>query len=891
MADKILSTLVFDTVTQSYANVPPAQAPLLINDNGDLIFNTQNLSLYNSGSNNRILKNDSNSLVTDNVLVGSNNSYIYGNPHTIINACNSYISGNNLHPDGTTYQYLNSIYNSSYSCVINSLGSKIDSSCTTYISGSTNSSAQNAFYACMFGASNSTIIGGTYSLMNGRWLEISPTGRVTDGTFRGSCNNIIAGGYELRTKEANYDKQRFTGVLGTGWANQIGAAGLILNRDGLLLGGQCNDLITSQKSSIIGGACNSISGTTNILELTRFSNYIAKWKLNENNVIISSKCSKILDQVSESMILGGDSNCIVGLDFPWYYSGIDPSLAYGERYSRVICNANIIGGKQNIICTASNCSSIISSTSSKILSGSLNSIIIGGSEGTITTQSCYSIIGGRASCLNGCYSNIGGGFSNFLSGNYSFIGGGRGHDNNGHCSAIVGGAFHNIEKTSENSFIGGGAGNNISGSYSSIAGGYINCVASDYSFIGGGCQNCVTATAPYGYALGGRRVIVTHSGAAVLGDGEDRDHTSWRKNNLVLDFACGVYFKNGSQYIHGNLQFEDDLKFNQMVEFNEDTLFYKNVNFSLMPKISGIGFLLSGEPTIVYTTGYQTINGIKTFNVAPIVSGNPLITGNLSLYATTTNLASTGSTLVNSINSLSGTLTGNYVTRSNGQFTNRPNVNGTGVLLSGEVPTSQVDLSTTVRTTGNQNVSGVKAFASRPTVNGTGVFLIGQDLAIPIYMNGTQQGNASLLNFAGDPISVSIAGTQATINVASPSIQNGVYTTGNQTISGVKNFFSRVQVNGTGVLLSGEGIPSPIAIFNNGSSQGNASSLNFAGAGISVNTAGAQATITVTSSTQTTTIPTSSNSAGVSGSFAISDDYFYFCKRPNKWARTALSEW
>ena len=281
----------------------------------------------------------------------------------------------------------------------------------------------------------------------------------------------------------------------------------------------------------------------------------------------------------------------------------------------------------------------------------------------------------------------------------------------------------------------------------------------------------------------------------------------------------------------------------------------------------------------VNLTGNQTIDGIKTFNVAPIVGGNPLITGNLSLYATTINLASTGSTLVNSINSLSGTLTGNYVTKSNGQFTNRPNVNGTGVLLSGEVV--QVDISATVRTTGNQTISGLKTFAAVPQyVGGLPFLLMGQAVDLVNY-----QTISAVKNFLYTP---TVNGVEVLL---SGDLNTTVRTTGNQNVSGVKNFFSRVQVNGTGVLLSGEGIPSPIAIFNNGSSQGNASSLNFAGAGISVNTAGAQATITVTSSTQTTTIPTSSNSAGVSGSFAISDDYFYFCKRPNKWARTALSEW
>jgi hypothetical protein len=124
-------------------------------------------------------------------------------------------------------------------------------------------------------------------------------------------------------------------------------------------------------------------------------------------------------------------------------------------------------------------------------------------------------------------------------------------------------------------------------------------------------------------------------------------------------------------------------------------------------------------------------------------------------------------------------------------------------------------------------------------------------------------------------------------------IQGGglVSTTGDQNISGLKNFATIPQVNGTGVLLFGQASPSPIEIFGNGSSQGNASSLNFAGGGVSVNTVGAQATITVTSSTQTTTVPTSSNSVGASGAFAISDDYFYFCKRANTWVRTALSTW
>jgi len=96
-----------------------------------------------------------------------------------------------------------------------------------------------------------------------------------------------------------------------------------------------------------------------------------------------------------------------------------------------------------------------------------------------------------------------------------------------------------------------------------------------------------------------------------------------------------------------------------------------------------------------------------------------------NFFVDSNNLEVTGSTLQNQINNLGNT----YVTRVSGEFNNRPTVNGTGILLSGEA--AQVDLSSTVRTTGNQTISGVKNFASRPTVNGTVVFLSGDSFVAP----------------------------------------------------------------------------------------------------------------------------------------------------------------
>lgn len=137
--------------------------------------------------------------------------------------------------------------------------------------------------------------------------------------------------------------------------------------------------------------------------------------------------------------------------------------------------------------------------------------------------------------------------------------------------------------------------------------------------------------------------------------------------------------------------------------------------------------------------------------------------------------------------------------------------------------------------------------------------------------------------------------TEAPLVSGVPLLKSGdqtiIYTTGNQNLTGVKNFLSRPTVNNSGILLFGEGTPVPIQVFGNGTSQGNASSLNFAGGGISVNTVAGQATITVSATTQTTNVPATSTSPGASGSFAFDDRYIYYCKRNNRWVRAALSEW
>jgi hypothetical protein len=105
--------------------------------------------------------------------------------------------------------------------------------------------------------------------------------------------------------------------------------------------------------------------------------------------------------------------------------------------------------------------------------------------------------------------------------------------------------------------------------------------------------------------------------------------------------------------------------------------------------------ILANIGEVVLLTGNQTISGIKSF-ADNTVFGDP----------------SQDNFLVISGN--------NFTVYGSGNFTSGLFVNGTGVLLSGQA--TQVDLGSTVRTTGNQTVSGVKNFQSVPLVSGKEIY-------------------------------------------------------------------------------------------------------------------------------------------------------------------------
>ena len=224
------------------------------------------------------------------------------------------------------------------------------------------------------------------------------------------------------------------------------------------------------------------------------------------------------------------------------------------------------------------------------------------------------------------------------------------------------------------------------------------------------------------------------------------------------------------------------------------------------------GYINSTSSNIVFTTGNQTISGTKTFiqdttfgdsaqgdflvisgnqftiygsgnfTSGLFVNGSPVLTGSSTLYATTVNLASTGSTLDTKINSLSGV---------------------------------------SVLTFGNQTISGNKYFQSNETIFGNGDMglvkitddylgselgmITNSDEVIAVKMNdgsfqygGGNPGNAPIIVNSTGNVGIGTNDPSEKLTVVGNVIANNlVYNTGNQTISGNKIFNSlRIEPSG-----------------------------------------------------------------------------------------------
>ena len=196
--------------------------------------------------------------------------------------------------------------------------------------------------------------------------------------------------------------------------------------------------------------------------------------------------------------------------------------------------------------------------------------------------------------------------------------------------------------------------------------------------------------------------------------------------------------------------------------------------YSLLGVRNGDGFLQSKSSNFRIETfggGLGNLNAAGAeFDNTPTVNGNPVLTGvDLSSYATITNLASTGSTLANSINSLSGTLTSTYATISNlastgsnlqTQINNLDNVYATDTSVTnvsnnlastGSILDTKINSlsGSSVLLYGNQSVGGIKTFRDNVYINN--LFVTGTETIVSTN-NFNVQSPYVLLNLTGGAV-------------------------------------------------------------------------------------------------------------------------------------------
>jgi hypothetical protein len=133
-------------------------------------------------------------------------------------------------------------------------------------------------------------------------------------------------------------------------------------------------------------------------------------------------------------------------------------------------------------------------------------------------------------------------------------------------------------------------------------------------------------------------------------------------------------------------------------------------------------------------------------------------------------------------------ISGNVNITGNTAFTARPTVNGTGVLLSGEVTPLPV---TIVYTTGDQTIGGNKTFTGVTTFSGQEVNLV--DTALNLSGVGDMTFSGTNVNFINSPVFISGTNLRVSGDVFA---NNLVYNTGNQIISGVKTFIGNHIISG-----------------------------------------------------------------------------------------------
>ena len=407
------------------------------------------------------------------------------------------------------------------------------------------------------------------------------------GIIVGGSNNISSTSYSTIVGGQN----NLINANG-GWAFLGGGQNNLINAYGGwgFIGSGYNNTVSSNKSSIVGGELNIVTGADAIVAGGQGNNQSGTWSgvlCGLYNVgggyrtfIGSGYANKIYAGGDDSSIVGGYSNQISGGSFftgnfsfigggrdNLVYDGLGGSIAGGRKnqtgipsYSQTVPTFNTYGTSNNQITVSSsygiNPGDWIDSYGKNIYADTF--VIAVNGTTLILNQNTTAIGSGTNLGIARAYNTVAGGYNNIANGSFSFVGGGGGpyrYDLNpagsngvgnaagGNFSAIVGGQGNLITIGGDHSFIGGGGGNFISASDSVICGGGFynlgfagNKINGSHSFIGGGFSNLIQ----YSYSFIGSGYNNTVNGfEGFIGAG---DYNSVSYRGVVL----GGFFNNAN---------------------------------------------------------------------------------------------------------------------------------------------------------------------------------------------------------------------------------------------------------------------------------------------------------------------------------------------------------
>jgi len=299
--------------------------------------------------------------------------------------------------------------------------------------------------------------------------------------------------------------------------------------------------------------------------------------------------------------------------------------------------------------------------------------------------------------------------------------------------------------------------------------------------------------------------------------------------SALVDFRLHYTTLHKSSHQIGGKDYLDPDTINAVAKTGNQTISGVK-NFITRPTVNGTGVLLSGEAaglpnTLVYTTGNQLISGTKTFD-SPIVFSSGIAINNIPGAGGSINLRGgdgdsqlggaggsislVGSTLDGSAGSLisnGGAFgTGGTLDMSGGSDTNGGSITTTGGGLAGghggSIDTSAVAGEPGGNITSRGDFGGAGGslnMSANIDFPGGSIDLSANDGANFSIQTGNlpAQNDGSIYNKINDALYIRKFGVW---EKAITNADNPVYTTGNQTINGLKTFTNNINVLGTGIL-------------------------------------------------------------------------------------------